>query len=51
VSPRQTVYKNFLAPLFDIVGPNNYSYNKNSGELTLFGVPWLVEGAVKRLQV
>jgi PBSX family phage terminase large subunit len=52
---KQTVYKNFLAPLFDIVGPKNYTYNKNSGELTLFGVPWIVEGAadegaVKRLQ-
>jgi hypothetical protein len=42
---KQTVYKNFLAPLFDIVGPKNYSYNKNSGQLTLFGVKWLVEGA------
>jgi hypothetical protein len=42
---KQTVYKNFLAPLFNICGPKNYSYNKNSGELTLFGVKWLVEGA------
>lgn len=52
---KQTVYKNFLAPLFDIVGPKNYTYNKNSGELTLFGVKWIVEGAadegaVRRLQ-
>lgn len=52
---KQTVYKNFLAPLFDIVGPKNYTYNKNSGKLTLFGVPWIVEGAahegaVRRLQ-
>jgi PBSX family phage terminase large subunit len=52
---KATVYKNYLAPLFDIVGPKNYSYNKNSGELTLFGVQWIVEGAadegaVKRLQ-
>lgn len=52
---KATVYKNYLAPLFDIVGPKNYTWNKNSGELTLFGVPWIVEGAadesaVKRLQ-
>jgi hypothetical protein len=52
---KATVYKNFLVPLFDIVGPKNYTYNKSSGELTLFGVHWIVEGAadegaVRRLQ-
>jgi PBSX family phage terminase large subunit len=52
---KATVYKNYLVPLFEIIGPKNYTFNKNSGELTLFGVPWIVEGAadesaVKRLQ-
>jgi PBSX family phage terminase large subunit len=52
---KATVYKNYLAPLFGIIGPKNYTFNKNSGELTIFGVPWIVEGAadegaVRRLQ-
>src|ERR1700733_1883093 len=52
---KATVYKNYLAPLFSIIGPKNYTFNKNSGELTIFGVPWVVEGAagegaVRRLQ-
>jgi PBSX family phage terminase large subunit len=48
---KQTVYKNILIDLFEIVGKGNYSYNANSGELWLFPndsamcSQWFVMGA------
>jgi PBSX family phage terminase large subunit len=42
---KQTVYKNVLLDLFEIVGKENYSYNQSSGELWLFGSQWFVMGA------
>lgn len=42
---KQSVYNNVLTDLFDLVGPGNYSYNRNTGQLKLFGVEWLVVGA------
>jgi PBSX family phage terminase large subunit len=42
---KNTIYQNVLSTLFDIIGPDNYGYNRQSGELDLFGVPWLVIGA------
>lgn len=42
---KQTVYKNMLLDIFSIVGKNNYSYNRASGELWLFGVQWFIIGA------
>jgi hypothetical protein len=36
---KQTVYKNILLDVFQVVGKKNYSYNRASGELFLFGVP------------
>jgi PBSX family phage terminase large subunit len=40
-----TVYKNILLDVFSVVGKNNYSYNRASGELWLFGTRWFVIGA------
>jgi PBSX family phage terminase large subunit len=37
--------RNVLTDLFDLVGPGNFSYNRNTGQLKLFGVEWLVVGA------
>jgi PBSX family phage terminase large subunit len=42
---KQSVYNNVLTDLFDIVGPQNYSYNRNTGQLKLCGTEWLVIGA------
>lgn len=42
---KQSVYNNVLTDLFDLVGPKNYSYNRNTGHLKLFGADWLVIGA------
>lgn len=42
---KQTVFKNMLLDIFDIVGKENYNYNHASGELWLFGVQWFVIGA------
>ena len=42
---KQSVYNNVLTDLFDIVGPRNYSYNRNTGQLRLCGSEWLVIGA------
>lgn len=42
---KQSVYNNVLTDLFDLVGPANYSYNRNTGQLQLFGTEWLVIGA------
>lgn len=42
---KQSVYNNVLTDLFDIVGPRNYGYNCQNGELRLCGTEWLVIGA------
>lgn len=42
---KQTIYQNVLMDLFDIVGEENYSYNRLSGELKLLGATWIVIGA------
>lgn len=42
---KDTIYNNVLTQLFDFVGTNNYSYNRQTGELWLKGVRWRVVGA------
>src|SRR5580692_10698494 len=42
---KQSVYNNVLNDLFEIVGPRNYNYNRNTGQLRLFDSKWLVIGA------
>lgn len=42
---KQAIYQNILTDLFDIAGKENYHYNRQSGELNLFGATWLVIGA------
>src|ERR1035437_9350817 len=42
---KQTVYKNMLLDIFQVVGKKNYSYNRASGELVLFGQQWFIIGA------
>lgn len=42
---KQTVYDNLLHDLFEIVGAENYNFNRQSGELYLFDTRWLVMGA------
>jgi PBSX family phage terminase large subunit len=42
---KQSVYNNVLSDLFDIVGPRNYNYNRNTGQLRLCSSEWLVIGA------
>ena len=42
---KQNIFTNVLTDLFDLVGPANYRYNRQSGELKLFGTDWMVMGA------
>lgn len=42
---KQTLYRNVLVDLFNVVGEGNYSYNSSTGELWLFGVQWFCMGA------
>ena len=42
---KETVYRNVLLDLFEIVGRANYSYNMASGELHLLGRTYFVVGA------
>ena len=42
---KQAIYQNVLNDLFEIVGDSNYTYNRMTGELWLFGTKWLVIGA------
>jgi PBSX family phage terminase large subunit len=42
---KQTVKNNILDNLFTLLGPSNYTFNRQSGELNLMGDPWLVIGA------
>ena len=42
---KASIKTNVLTDLFDVVGPGNYRYNSQSGELKLLGKDWLVYGA------
>lgn len=42
---KQTIYNNVLTDLFEVLGPSNYSYNRQSGELVMMGDLWQVMGA------
>lgn len=42
---KDTIYDNVLRDLFDTIGEKNYSYNRQSGDLTIFGRPVKVIGA------
>lgn len=42
---KQTVYNNVLSQMFELVGKSNYTYNRQTGELTLCGSKWIVCGA------
>ena len=42
---KTTIKNNVLNDLFSIVGPGNYGYNQQSGEMDIFGAKWLVVGA------
>jgi PBSX family phage terminase large subunit len=42
---KQAIVRNVLTDLFDIVGEGNYTYNRQSGELTLLGCKWIVLGS------
>jgi PBSX family phage terminase large subunit len=42
---KDSVYDNVLRDLFEIIGPAAYHYNRQSGDLRLFGTPWKVLGA------
>lgn len=42
---KQSLYRNVLLDLFDIVGKRGYSYNQSTGELWLDGVQWFCMGA------
>jgi PBSX family phage terminase large subunit len=42
---KDTIYDNVLRDLFDTIGKNNFNYNRNTGELELFGTEWKVIGA------
>ncbi len=42
---KQTLYRNVLIDLFNVVGSSNYSYNQATGELWLFGKQWFCLGA------
>ena len=51
---KQSIYNNVLTDLFEIVGPSNYSYNRNNGVLTLCGckccssrILWMVAFAAR----
>ncbi len=42
---KASIYTNVLTDLFDLIGPANYKYNRQSGELRMFGTEWTVMGA------
>jgi PBSX family phage terminase large subunit len=42
---KDSIYHNVLNDLFDLVGPANYTYNRQSGALELLGSKWSVVGA------
>jgi PBSX family phage terminase large subunit len=42
---KATIYNNVLNEVFEIAGPRNYEYNRQTGELNLMGSSWLCCGA------
>jgi PBSX family phage terminase large subunit len=42
---KETLYNNVLNDLFNFVGPKNYSYNRQTGQMWLSGTKWRVIGA------
>lgn len=42
---KQTIYQNVLSDLFEVFGPDNYTYNRQTGELDIMGTKWIVIGA------
>ena len=42
---KQAIYEHVLSDLFELIGEQNYNYNRQTGELVLFGSKWLVIGA------
>lgn len=42
---KQAIYEHVLSDLFELVGERNYTYNRQTGEVTLFDSKWLVIGA------
>lgn len=42
---KQTIKNNVLHDVFDIIGPRNYHFNTQTGDLDLFGSKWIVMGA------
>lgn len=42
---KASIQTNVLSDLFSLIGPANYRYNRQSGELRLFASEWMVMGA------
>jgi PBSX family phage terminase large subunit len=42
---KDTIYRNVLNDLFEIIHQRDYTYNRQSGDLTIYGTKWLVIGA------
>lgn len=42
---KQTIRDNILNDLFNIIGPQNYSENRQTGEIEIIGAKWLAMGA------
>jgi PBSX family phage terminase large subunit len=42
---KQTIYDNVLNDLFDMIDAKDYHYNRQSGEVELYGTKWLAMGA------
>ena len=42
---KEVIYRDVLCDLIDVIGPNRFSRNKQSGEFSICGVPWQVVGA------
>ncbi|MGA3316623.1 MAG: hypothetical protein ABSC64_09320 [Candidatus Korobacteraceae bacterium] len=42
---KQTIYDNVLNDLFDVIGPENYRYNRQSGQVEILGTQRLAIGA------
>jgi PBSX family phage terminase large subunit len=42
---KETIYRDVLCDLIDVIGPNRFSRNKQTGEFTICGVPWQMVGA------
>lgn len=42
---KSSIKTNVLQDLWDLVGPKNYTFNAQAGEMTLFGTKWWLYGA------